>query len=617
MADRVGTEIAGYRIEGLIGRGGMSVVYLAEHVRLGRKVALKLLSPELAENEKFRERFLRESQIAASIDHPNIVPIYDADEAGGTLFIAMRYVEGTDLRAPIRSQAPLEPARVVSLVSQIAGALDAAHIHGLVHRDVKPGNVLLTHEDHVYVADFGLTKRALSVSGLTETGQLVGTIDYIAPEQAKGDPVDGRADVYSLGCLAYECLTGEVPFERDTEVAVLWAHVQESPPKPSATRPELPTRVDGVIARAMAKRPDDRYATAGELAVDLGRALSVTGGDQVLLEPPRAPFRRRRRGLIAAGGAVTLALAVGLVLATRNGPPPTVPPTTPIGVVRIDVTSSRVTQSTRDIRAGWDLVAAEGALWETGPDGLVKRNERTGQVEKVFDLGSEPNVLKPGFGAIWVTVSTPQDKVHLVRFDPATDEIVDTVDLTPTPTGGNNNGISWLAIDRQSVWVLTGEGTLWQIDPITHRIAQRYDKITAPDSHMTVGGGFVWLSNTLTDAITRLDPSTGKSDTILISSKPDQLAFVGGTLWAMDRDGRTVTPIDTSLLEAGTPVGIPEHPTLMAGGLGWLWIPADGVVARITLSTGQVQEIPVDFWASAVAPDEPTGTVWVLRQPNG
>jgi serine/threonine protein kinase len=242
MADRVGTEIAGYRIEGLIGRGGMSVVYLAEHVRLGRKVALKLLSPELAENEKFRERFLRESQIAASIDHPNIVPIYDSDEAEGTLFIAMRYVQGTDLRGLIRSQAPLEPSRVVSLVTQIASALDAAHMHGLVHRDVKPGNVLLTHEDHVYVADFGLTKRALSVSGLTETGQLVGTIDYIAPEQAKGDPVDGRADVYSLGCLAYECLTGEVPFERDTEVAVLWAHVQESPPKPSAMRPDLPTR---------------------------------------------------------------------------------------------------------------------------------------------------------------------------------------------------------------------------------------------------------------------------------------------------------------------------------------------------------------------------------------
>jgi hypothetical protein len=276
------------------------------------------------------------------------------------------------------------------------------------------------------------------------------------------------------------------------------------------------------------------------------------------------------------------------------------------------VTSSRVTLSARDVRAGWDLVAAEGALWETGPDGLVKRNERTGQVEKVFDFGSETNVLKAGFGAIWVTVSVLPDKVHLVRVDPATDEIVETVDVSPTPTGGS--GISWVAIDRQSVWVLTGEGTLWQIDPITHRIAQRYDKITAPDSHMTVGGGFVWLSDTLSDAITRLDPSTGKSDTIWISSKPDQLAFVGGTLWALDRDGRTVTPIDASLLEAGTPVGTPSHPTLMAGGLGWLWIPADGVVARISLATGQVQEIPVDFWASAVAPDERTGTVWVLRQ---
>jgi len=617
LADRVGTEIAGYRIEGLIGRGGMSVVYLAEHVRLGRKVALKLLSSELAENAKFRERFLRESQIAASIDHPNIVPIYDADEAEGTLFIAMRYVQGTDLRGLIRSRALLEPARVGSLVTQIASALDAAHVHGLVHRDIKPGNVLLTYEDHVYVADFGLTKRALSVSGLTETGQLVGTIDYIAPEQAKGDPVDGRADVYSLGCLAYECLTGEVPFERDTEVAVLWAHVQEPPPKASATRPDLPTGSDGVIAKAMAKHPDDRYPTAGEFAGDLGRALGVTGGEQVLLEPSGAHSRPRRRGLIAAGGAAAIALiAAGLVLATRSEPPPAVPPAL-IGVVRIDVTSSRVTLSTRDNRAGWDLLAAEGALWETGPDGFVKRNEGTGQVEKVFDLGldlgSELNVVAAGFGALWITVAGSENEVSLLRFDPATHEIVDTVDVSPTPIGGTN-GINWIAVDRQFVWVLTGEGTLWQIDPITHRIAQRYDKITAPDSHMTVGGGFVWLSNTLTDAITRLDPSTGKTDTILISSKPDQLAFVGGTLWTLDRDGRTVTPIDASLLEAGTPVGIPSHPTLMAGGLGWLWIPADGVVARISLATGQVQEIPVDFWASAVAPDEPTGTVWVLRQ---
>jgi len=278
---RIGTEVAGYRLQSQIGRGGMSVVYLAEHLRLGRKVALKLLSPELAENEKFRERFLRESQIAASLDHPNIVPIYDADETDGVLYIAMRYVEGTDLRKLIHSEGPLEPVRTSTIVGQIADALDTAHEHGLVHRDIKPANVLLTPQDHVYVSDFGLTKRALSVSGLTQTGQLVGTIDYVAPEQIKGDPVDRRADVYSLGCIVYEALTGKLPYERDLEVAILWAHVQEPPPKVTDVRADLPEELEDVVAHAMAKDPEERAPTAGTVATELRAALG--------LEAPSAP----------------------------------------------------------------------------------------------------------------------------------------------------------------------------------------------------------------------------------------------------------------------------------------------------------------------------------------
>jgi streptogramin lyase len=364
----------------------------------------------------------------------------------------------------------------------------------------------------------------------------------------------------------------------------------------------------------MAKKPGDRYATAGELAADLGRALGVMGGEQALLEPSRFSARRRSRALIAAGGVLALALAAGLVLATRDGPPPTIPPA-PIGVSNIDLASSRITLSTHDRTVGWDLVAAEGALWQTGPDGLVRRDDSTGQVVKIFDLGSEPNVVAAGFGAIWVTVTVSENETSLVRLDPATDEIVGTVNLSLAERSGEN-GIPWVTIDHQSVWVLTGEGTLWQIDPIANRIAQRYETITAPESFLTTGGGFIWLSNTLSDAIVRLDPATRKTDTILISSRPDQLAFVGGTLWAMDVEGHTVTPIDAALLEAGAPVGIPNDPTLMVGGLGWLWVPADHVVARINPVTGQVHEMPVDFWVSAVAPDDRTGTIWVLRQPD-
>ncbi|HEX9235366.1 MAG TPA: serine/threonine-protein kinase, partial [Actinomycetota bacterium] len=207
---RIGSVIAGYRIDSLIGRGGMSVVYLAEDLNLGRKIALKVLAPELAGDARFRERFVRESRLAASLEHPNIIPIHDAREADGVLYIAMRYVEGTDLKGLIKEEGRLDPGRTLSIVGQVAGALDAAHARGLVHRDVKPGNILIARAsesggpEHVYLSDFGLTKRATSDSGITATGQFVGTLDYAAPEQFEGKPLDGRTDQYSLGCCLYE-----------------------------------------------------------------------------------------------------------------------------------------------------------------------------------------------------------------------------------------------------------------------------------------------------------------------------------------------------------------------------------------------------------------------------
>ena len=262
---RVGTELAGYRIESLLGHGGMSVVYLAEDRRLKRRVALKLMAAGLAEDETFRERFLRESQLAASIDHPSIVPIYEAGESDELLFIAMRYVEGADLKERLR-RGRLEPGEAIAILAQVASALDAAHARGLVHRDVKPSNVLLDTgaspdgSDHAYLADFGLTKRLTEKSGLGDDGQLMGTIDYVAPEQIAGEELDGRADVYSLGCVLYECLVGEPPFPRDTDVAAVFAHLDAEPPAVSEHRPELPAELDEVIARALAKAPEQRYS---------------------------------------------------------------------------------------------------------------------------------------------------------------------------------------------------------------------------------------------------------------------------------------------------------------------------------------------------------------------
>ena len=284
----VGTEVAGYRIESLLGLGGMSVVYLAEDLRLKRKVALKLLAAGLAGDESFRDRFLRESELAASIDHPNIVPIYEARKTDDLLFIAMRYVEGSDLKKRL-GRGRLDPGDAAAILAQVASALDAAHARGLVHRDVKPSNVLLDTgarpdgSDHVYLADFGLTKPVSEETGTREDRQLMGTIDYVAPEQIAGAEIDGRADVYSLGCVFYECLVGQPPFRGDSDIAIVFAHLEAEPPAPSAQRPDLPAALDAVIARALAKDPKQRFPSCRELA-RAGLAVVADEASRLLVE---------------------------------------------------------------------------------------------------------------------------------------------------------------------------------------------------------------------------------------------------------------------------------------------------------------------------------------------
>jgi class 3 adenylate cyclase len=263
-----GAVLGRYRVESLIGRGGMGAVYLATDTELDRRVALKVLAPELSDDEKFRHRFIAESRIAASLDHANIVPVYEAGEVDGRLFIAMRYIEGRDLSDVLGERGALPISLAVQIIAAIAAALDAAHAKGLVHRDVKPGNVLLAGPDEaplVYLTDFGLTKR-IGDQSMTAAGQIVGSIAYVAPEQVEGRPVDARTDVYSLGCLAFEILTGASPFVRDSEMAVLMAHVQDPPPSLLARRPELSEALDAAVARAMAKDPAARFGSAGDFA---------------------------------------------------------------------------------------------------------------------------------------------------------------------------------------------------------------------------------------------------------------------------------------------------------------------------------------------------------------
>ena len=298
MTKGIGSSIGGYTIESLLGRGGMSTVYIAEDAKLGRKVALKIMSEELSENEAFRSRFIREAKMAANLEHPNIVPVYDAGEADDVLYLAMRVIRGTDLRRVITEEGPMDAERTMGIMRQIASALDAAHRAGLVHRDVKPANILLSHEgeeEHAYLSDFGLTKHVSSRSGLTQTGTFMGTIDYVAPEQIRGDEVDGRTDLYSLACVLYECLTGEVPFTKDQDVAILFAHLEDERPRISAKRPDLSAAIDDVLARAMAKQKEERFATclafvdAARRALELAPAVRGTAPPTILAPPPAAP----------------------------------------------------------------------------------------------------------------------------------------------------------------------------------------------------------------------------------------------------------------------------------------------------------------------------------------
>ena len=293
MSPELGTQLAGYRIDGVVGRGGMGVVYRATELALDRPVALKLIAPELADDRSFRERFLRESRLAASLDHPGILPVYAAGEAGGgELYLATRYVDGSDLRAVLQEEGTLPPGRALALVGQVAEALDAAHRRGLVHRDVKPGNILVDASDHCYLCDFGLTK-LLADGGTTGSGVLAGSLDYLAPEQIRRGEVDGRTDGYALGCVLYECLSGAPPFRRENEAQTLWAHMQEA------------ARVTCCVSRARrALRPRTRQGTSGAVR-DLRcprrgrplrtRARSLGRGGQASTPAGRAPARVGRR----------------------------------------------------------------------------------------------------------------------------------------------------------------------------------------------------------------------------------------------------------------------------------------------------------------------------------
>jgi hypothetical protein len=360
-----GDEIGGYRIEAIAGRGGMGLVYRARQRRPDRIVAIKVIAPELAADPSFRARFEQESATAAEIEHPNVIPVYEVGEEDGLLFISMRFVHGVDLGRLLKDSGPLPPERAARLITEVADALDAAHACGLVHRDVKPGNVLVTDRDHVYLTDFGLTKRTADSHGMTKTGMFVGTVDYVAPEQVEGRRVDARADIYALGCVAYEMLSGTVPFPRDSDVAKIFAHVNDPPPRLT----NVPDPLAAAVQRAMAKRPEDRFQSAGDFGravlagaenrIAAARERTVATGDAAIADATAPTELGRTPAALAPQDATELATrgvaarqagtdeTAQLGEARRGGPP--------------DGGSARTAQVTRP-RRRWPLAAGLAAL---------------------------------------------------------------------------------------------------------------------------------------------------------------------------------------------------------------------------------------------------------------
>ncbi|HEX5619883.1 MAG TPA: protein kinase [Solirubrobacteraceae bacterium] len=383
-----GDEFAGCRIEAIAGRGGMGVVYRATELSLGRPVALKLLAPERARDDAFRERFQRESRMAAAIDHPNVIPVYAAGECEGSLYLVMRYVGGTDLHALLRDHGAQEPAFAADVVAQVAAALDAAHRAGLVHRDVKPANVLLAGS-HAYLSDFGLTRFAGSDTQLTESGQWIGTVEYCSPEQLRGGRIDARADVYSLGCVLFAALTGGPPFAHGTVPATMLAHLNDEPPR--ASEHGAPAAFDRVIARALAKAPEHRYPSAG----DLGRAALAAARGEPVTESERS---------VAVGPAAPSEAPTAVV----NGGGSATDITAWDAAAHADVAAHDQTDITR-----WDPAAHTDSLWRdhAAPDDAPREPDPP----RHDSLGAGANSGRPGTDAPRRPTDAPPADRHVVR----------------------------------------------------------------------------------------------------------------------------------------------------------------------------------------------------------
>jgi serine/threonine protein kinase/streptogramin lyase len=638
-----GSTLAGYRIESIAGRGGMGVVYRARQRHPDRLVAIKVISTELASDSKFRARFEQEAAIAGQIEHPNVIPIYEAGEDAGRLFMAMRWIDGVDLRQLLVQQGAMDAVRATGIVTQVADALDAAHECALVHRDVKPGNIMIVNRggrEHAYLTDFGLSKRLGSSSdmSLTQKGSWVGTVDYVAPEQIAGHHVDARTDVYSLGCVLFHTLAGRVPFYRDSDISKIYAHMHDPPPPVRTVAPWLPPDFDTVLQRAMAKEPADRYPSAG----DLGRAASAAARGQDVTQTEHS---------VARGAAAPTAwgspVAAGQVQTPTYIDPqqPAQPPTTPPGP------GSRKTHVFLPLLGGIAILAAAavaavlllggggksgahvvgkpipissnasqfiiggGSVWvANGSDGTVSKiDERTGQTQTIKltipgAATANPDAIAFGDGAAWAPTYTDS----LARIDAKTGAVKNIT------IPNDDNGWDSIAANDHGVWLLgSSSGNALHVDPATDHVGTPVS-VGSDVAQFELCGSvvcFVHADGTIKYLDSSTQQSLGADSQLGASVDPNRATawFDNGTLFVGPLSGGRIGRVDVASGDTGTPLSIPSSGAIFRPLNGSLWvaIPVAHAVRQLDeTSAKQIgKQIPI-----AGPPDEietGDGGVWV------
>jgi YVTN family beta-propeller protein len=588
----IGSEIAGYRIEELIARGGMGVVYRATHLGLERPVALKVIARELVDRRGFRERFLRESRLAARLEHPSVVPVYDSREAEGELLVIMRLIEGGDLRQLIDREGPLPPRRAINLLAQVADALDAAHAAGIVHRDVKPHNILV-EGDRAYLSDFGLAK-AVDESGAASTASVVGTAQYMSPEQWRGDSIGPAADVYSLGCVLYESITGIAPFEREE----------------ADTPPEMPNGVDEAIRRAVAKDPAARYRTAGALITAARAAegsevrptavLSRDRSERTTVPNPSRTFVGRLGGRAIAwlaSGVVILVAAIAaaalfLVLGS-DGPEVSDP-------VRVGTPPLRI-------------AAGQQAVWVSSErDGTLTRlDPETGEaIGRPRRLGE--GIAGVAVGGKWLWATNPR-RGQVLRLDPHSGRVLKTIEVRGKPGP--------IALGGGRVWVADESGRgITAVNAEGGRVHRQGLPPQAPRLRLAYGAHGLWVTNAEAGTVRRLDPNRSlTAEPIRVGRGPAGVIVADGFVWVANSRSGTVSKVDPSLRDVVTTIEVGGHPGGIDTGTSTLWVAdtEDDTVSRIDLESGEIDGDPVAVGPQPGAVAVGGDAVWVANNGDG